>query len=263
MITVGVDLAADPKRTAVAVIEWTGRDARVVEVVPMANDPEIVRLATRAEKTGIDCPLGWPDDFVTFVNAHHRGRVPHTDVGPEIREPLRFRETDRRLAAANLGRPLSVSSDMIGVCAMRAAGLLAAMAQEGIHVDRSGVTGRVVETYPAVAIKQWHLAQGGNPSERRYKGTAQSAVLGAMVDELKRGLRQLKLGQYEDSCRSSDHVFDAVICAMVARATMQFQCTQQIPRGLVQRARREGWIAVPTCRLEDLLASPTFSPSAR
>jgi predicted nuclease with RNAse H fold len=261
VITVGVDLAADPKRTAVAMVEWTGRDARLLKVIPMASDSDIVGLAVQADKTGIDCPLGWPDDFVEFVNAHHKGRVPHTDVGPTIREPLRFRETDRRIAAAKLGRPLSVSSDMIGVCAMRAAGLLAAMAKEGVAVDRSGVTGGVVETYPAVAIRQWHLAQGDNPSQRRYKGVAQSAVLGAMVDELKRGLRQLKLGGHEAACRASDHAFDALICAMVARATLQNRGTEQNPRRLIQRARREGWIAVPTCRLEDLLAPPTFESS--
>jgi hypothetical protein len=49
------------------------------------------------------------------------------------------------------------------------------------------------------------------------------------------------------------------MCALVARATTQFKATVQIPRGLVQRARREGWIAVPTCRLQELLAPPEYT----
>jgi hypothetical protein len=161
------------------------------------------------------------------------------------------------LVEEGLGRPLSVSSDLIGVCAMRAAGLLAAMTKAGIEVDRAGIRGGVAETYPAAAIKQWDLNQGG------YKSAAKATVLTEMVDRLKKGLPQLKLGKHEAVCRSSHDAFDALICALVARATMQYRCTGQIPRGLVQRARREGWIAVPTCRLEDLLAPLTFSPSAR
>jgi len=257
VITVGVDLAADPKRTAVAKVEWTGREARLVDLRQVADDEVIVELALQAERTGIDCPLGWPDGFVEFVNAHHRGRVPITSVGPDVRIPLRYRATDVHLVEEGLGRPLSVSSDLIGVCAMRAAGLLAAMSKAGIEVDRAGVRGGVAETYPAAAVRHWGLASGG------YKGATKTAALSEMVDRLKKGLPQLKLGKHEAACRSSHDAFDAVICALVARATMQFRGTAQIPRGLVQRARREGWIAVPTCRLQELLAPPTFSPSAR
>ena len=57
----------------------------------------------------------------------------------------------------------------------------------------------------------------------------------------------------------ADDAFDALMCALVARATTQYRCTVPIPRGLTQRARREGWIAVPSCRLQELLAPPEFS----
>jgi predicted nuclease with RNAse H fold len=253
VITVGVDLAADPKRTAVAMVEWVGRDARLIDLLTEADDDAILELALQADKTGIDCPLGWSDDFVEFVNAHHTGRVPMTTVDATARTPLRYRATDLFLIEQKLGRPLSVSSDLIGVCAMRAAGLLAAMSKNGIEVDRSGVRGGVAETYPAAAIRHWGLAQGG------YKGTANATTLSAMVTTLKRRLPQLDLVAYERACRTSDDAFDALMCALVARATTQYRCTVPIPRGLTQRARREGWIAVPTCRLQELLAPPEFS----
>lgn len=253
MITVGVDLAADPKRTAVAMVEWVDRDARLIDLLTEADDDAILELALQADKTGIDCPLGWSDDFVEFVNAHHTGRVPMTPVDATARTPLRYRATDLFLIEQKLGRPLSVSSDLIGVCAMRAAGLLAAMSKNGIEVDRSGVSGGVAETYPAAAIRHWGLAQGG------YKGTANATTLSAMVTKLKRGLPQLDLTAHEHACRTSDDAFDALMCALVARATTQYRCTVPIPRGLTQRARREGWIAVPSCRLQELLAPPEFS----
>lgn len=253
MITLGVDLAADPKRTAVAMIEWTGRKARLTEVRTTADDEAILALAMRADKTGIDCPLGWSDEFVAFVDAHHTGSAPMTTVGPDVRIPLRYRATDLFLIEQRLGRPLSVSSDLIGVCAMRAAGILAAMAKAGIIVDRSGVRGAVAETYPAAAIRHWGLVEGG------YKGAGRTTALAAMVTKLKRGLPQLDLGKHEAACRSSDDAFDAVMCALVARAATQYRGTHPIPRGLTQRARREGWIAVPTCRLQELLAPPTFA----
>lgn len=256
MITVGVDLAADPKRTAVAVVEWSGREAQLVELLTHADDEAIVKLAMDADKTGIDCPLGWSDEFVAFVNAHHAGHTSTTSVGPAARLPLRYRATDRYLIDQGLGRPLSVSTDLIGVCAMRAAGLLAAMATNGIEIDRSGVRGGVAETYPAAAVRHWQLTQGG------YKGATKAAALDAMVTTLKRRLPRLDLGQHDKVCRTSDDAFDAVICALVARATTQYRCTVPIPRGLVQRARREGWIAVPACRLQELIAPPAFERAA-
>lgn len=257
MITVGVDLAAEPKRTAVAMLEWDHEGVRLVELLTTADDEQILELAVQADKTGIDCPLGWSDDFVAFVNEHHAGNVASTPVDAAARVPLRYRATDLFLIEQKLGRPLSVSSDLIAVPAMRAAGLLAAMARAGIEVDRAGVTGGVAETYPALAIRHWKLDGG------KYKGAGNEGGLSAMADKLRRGFRgQLDLGEHRAAVRRSDDAFDALMCALVARATMVYRGTAQIPRGLVQRARREGWIAVPTCRLDELIAPVEYDPSA-
>ncbi|HVY11731.1 MAG TPA: DUF429 domain-containing protein [Mycobacteriales bacterium] len=252
MITAGVDLAAEAKRTAVAVVQWSGRDAWLTDLVVGADDEVLLEAAGVADKVGIDCPLGWSDEFVEFVNAHHTGRVDQMPVDSAMRVPLRYRATDLFLIEQQLGRPLSVSSDLIGVCAMRAAGLLAAMTKAGLEVDRSGVSGRVAETYPAAAVRQWELADGS------YKGTTKTAALGAMVDRLKHGLPQLDLGEHEALCRKSDDAFDALMCALVARAITQYRCTIPIPRGLALRAQREGWIHVPNCHLFELLAPAAF-----
>lgn len=75
MLTVGVDLAAEPAGTAVATIEWSSGAAAVREVVVGAADEVLLDRIGRADKAGIDCPLGWPAAFVEFVRAHHEGHV--------------------------------------------------------------------------------------------------------------------------------------------------------------------------------------------
>ncbi|HEX3900979.1 MAG TPA: DUF429 domain-containing protein [Mycobacteriales bacterium] len=256
MITVGVDLSAEPKRTAVAMLEWDADGVRLVELLTSADDDQILGLALQADKTGIDCPLGWSDDFVAFVNEHHVGNVLATPVDSIARLPLRYRATDLFLIEQKLGRPLSVSSDLIAIPAMRAAGLLASLARAGIEVNRAGVTGGVAETYPAAAIRHWKLDAG------KYKGMENTETLSAMADKLRRGFRgRLDFGEHRSTVRRSDDAFDAVMCALVARATLVYRGTAQIPQGLIQRARREGWIAVPTCRLDELIAHVEYDPS--
>lgn len=45
MLTIGIDLAAEPKGTAVAQIDWSQGNARLIELAVGLNDQEIVSLA--------------------------------------------------------------------------------------------------------------------------------------------------------------------------------------------------------------------------
>lgn len=64
-----------PERTALASIEWAGTRAIVRDIVCPAGDEVILEVIGQAGKTGIDCPLGWPDAFADFVAAHRSGHV--------------------------------------------------------------------------------------------------------------------------------------------------------------------------------------------
>lgn len=144
MITVGVDLAAEPRNTAVAVLEWAAGRGAVRALRVGADDARIVELCAGADKIGVDCPLGWPRAFVEFVTRHQAGApLPPADTIP-ARRVLAYRRTDLWVAEQHGLRPLSVAADRIGHAALRCAGLLARLG-EG---DRSGF-GRVVEVYPA------------------------------------------------------------------------------------------------------------------
>src|ERR1035438_7582798 len=95
-MTAGLDLAAMPERSALASIEWAGPRAVIRDVVCPADDDDILKVIGQADKTGIDCPLGWPDAFVGFVVAHQSAHVPPPPdgLGTGWRRPLTMRRTD-------------------------------------------------------------------------------------------------------------------------------------------------------------------------
>jgi predicted nuclease with RNAse H fold len=247
MLTVGVDLAAEPERTAVAWIEWSSGRARIREVTSGADDSTIVAAIAEARKAGIDCPLGWPDEFVAFVAAHRAGHVtvPAGVAGREWRRGLTLRLTDRVVQAETGLTPLSVAADRIGHVALRCAGLLAQLARQGQAVDRSG-TGTVVEVYPAASLKTW-----GFDRHRGYKRPGDTEALGHLVDQLLDAAPWLDLRGAESLCRRSHDAADAVVAALTARAASQNLAS--VPAvGQESAARTEGWIAVPTAPLSQL-----------
>jgi hypothetical protein len=260
---VGIDLASTPERTGVALLTVRGlpgdRRARASIVEPdfVADDAHLISLITGDDVVGLDAPLGWPDDFVAAIAAHHafRSWPVVNDVAAPPRESLRLRRTDRRVRDLKLGStPLSVSSDFIGVVAMRAA--LLQSAWWGGCEPRDG-TGRLIETYPAAALRQWgFLAKRGvrykgGPKDSREREVEQRRAMISAIRE--KGASWLNVD--DDLCAGalkSDHIFDALICAVVAlAATAKLTAFPLTP---VDRdaARREGWIHVPTGAFDDL-----------
>lgn len=246
MQTAGVDLAADPAGTAVACLAWSAAGATLQRLEVPADDDVIIDVAGAAAKIGVDCPLGWPDDFVAFVSAHRDGVVPiPAGVEPkQWRRRLAWRHTDEVTRQLTGLVPLSVSADRIGHTAMRCAALQTRLAAEGVSIDRSGA-GAVVEVYPAASLKVWGLPWRG------YKTTKNQAVLDTVVDRLLQAAPWLDLGEHEALCRRSDHALDAVVAALSARAAVRDQVCRPND-GELPAARTEGWIAIPTGPLAGL-----------
>lgn len=244
MRTLGVDLSADPANTGACQIDWS--TATVSLLGPPATDEVLVAAAVTSDMTAIDVPLGWPDDFVDAVVAHHHAKAwPPASVTPPLdRLPLRYRLTDRVVMAGG-GRPLSVSSDLIGVAAMRGARLQHLLVAARVPVDRSGVTGRVVEAYPAAALRTWGLASS------RYKGHLNTAACRSLALDL--AARSGRLGGAAASALEGcdDNGLDAFVCALVARAALAGMTTRPSDDQL-DVARREGWIHVPTAGVAEI-----------
>lgn len=237
--TAGVDLSAEDAKTCFARVAWSKGAALVVDLQQRVSNVDIIDAAPGLSKLGIDCPFGWPSPFVDFVVAHGRGELVPPDGQPlEWRRRLANRTTDLALRAETGLVPLSVSADRIAHVAMRCAALLAELVTAGVSVDRSGLTGTVVEVYPSASLFRWGLGHRG------YKSAARSTKLNELVDQLLRIAPWLSLGPYDAACRASDDAFDAVIAAMSARAAAIGQ-TLRPTAEQASSARREGWIALP------------------
>lgn len=240
MLTLGIDFAADPTRTAACWIRWVGGKAEAYEAACGANDDALVAAFTKADKVGIDAPFGWPDAFVEAVVDHQERRAWPLPADDRKREVVRFRHTDIEVHRLTGRWPLSVSSDRIAIATMRLAGLLTMLEQRGETVARDG-SGRLVEVYPAAALRIWKFDSQG------YKRKENRDVRCGLLEAIRaRTENWLTLPDaVSQACEDSDDVFDALIAGLVARAKAMELC-EPIPDGARGQAQREGWIALPT-----------------
>ena len=226
-------------------MQWSAGAARLFSVRLGVGDGDLLDLVRGATRTGIDCPLGWPVAFMDFLDRQRRGAIDLDEVDsvPD-RAEIVYRRTDL-VCLAGGDRPLSVAADRIAHPALRAAGLLAALAGGGVDVDRAG-RGAVVETYPAAALRHWGL-----PS-RAYKRAVNEPARRDLVDALLRTVPWLAVSDDDRAVLiRSDDALDAVVCALVARAALLGAVSRPSPED-AEIAAVEGWIAVPTGELSEL-----------
>ena len=249
MRALGIDLAAEAATTGVVVLDPTSPGRwQATEPDGQADDDRLVRAADGVDVIGVDAPLGWPVAFVEAVTAHHRfGPWP----GTADRSTLTHRETDRAVQRLGIRRPLSVSADRLGSVAMRCALLQRRWADEvwAEPAARDG-SGRLVETYPAAAFAAWQIEC------RRYKDRLRPADASRVREQIVEAVGAavapwLDLAPVRSRCIASDHVLDALVCALVAVAS-KAAATHQAPEAERQIAAVEGWIHVPSSPLARL-----------
>ncbi len=236
MITLGIDLSSQPKGTAACQITWPSKGpAQVSEPFVSCDDLRLDELIQQSQVIGIDAPLGWPQAFTAAVRGWEYDQWTN-----ELRDELRFRETDRAVSRFFTSldvtlSPLSVSTDRISLPAMRAMALL----KRHRVTDKSG-DGRFYEVYPAGSLKCWGLLRKG------YKGGKADAL--KHRQELLANLRQkLPVITISDDYAKSDHAFDALIAAFTARAAAVGR-TRGPDHPQQGAASVEGWIHLPEAR---------------
>lgn len=245
MLTAGVDLAAEPKTTAMAIIEWTASGAKLISLQLGVTDNLIVEASANTVKLGIDCALGWPIEFVEFVKNHSNldSLDLAVDGGMDFRRRLSYRETDRVVRLKTGRWPLSVSTDRLGLTAMRAAGLLGRLQSSGIQIDRSG-SGAVVEVYPGAALRLWAFETRG------YRASAE--IRETLLTDIQVSAPWLDVSEFSSLMIRSCDAFDAVVAALATRAASLGFYDAPTASQLGQ-AKIEGWIALPNRPLEALI----------
>jgi predicted nuclease with RNAse H fold len=245
MLIAGVDLAAEPQGTALAVIEWSPDSAKIIDLQLGVTDEPIVQVSSQVTKLGIDCALGWPQEFVNFMTQQADVNLSGHDFdgGMDWRRTLAYRETDRNVREQTGRWPLSVSTDRLGLTAMRCAGLLSRLKAEGVEIDRSG-TGLVAEVYPGASLRLWGFDTKG------YRASME--IRANLLDEIQDSVFWLNLGGYAEKLVASCDAFDAFIAALTTRAVALGNVNMPNVHQLEQ-ARVEGWINLPNCSLQSLI----------
>jgi hypothetical protein len=265
----GIDLAAQPEKTAACLLAWPGRGRPEILTLVRGRSDDGSPLSDKwlsatacglrqehpgeVTKVGIDDPFGWPVPFLDALAGHRRG--PNWPL--PIEEPtteLRFRETDKVVHDLPYVRrsPLSVSSDRIAIPAMRCAALLAHIAghTDARQVARDG-SGLCCEVYPDPALRFWteegEAALAGASYKRAENSKARVALLEALLAALPIDDPAGRLALVE---REDDYL-DALLCALVARAA-ELGLTRPPDVGQLDLALVEGWIHVPSSPLAAL-----------
>ena len=232
-------------------IEWDQRGSGYVHCPGnQFDDMGLLHQMTRPDyvtKVAIDAPFGWPQAFVESILAYQHGSFwPDPPGSSANQQALRLRATDLTVREVTKLKPLSVSTDRIGVVAMRCARLLAATQTElDVPVDRSG-EGRFLEVYPAATLLQWDLSTQLSDDPGSYKGPEARAR--ARREWIIESLRRATAGWLEIGektrvvCVDSDHCLDALIASLTARAAER---DALLPIGDLEAAQIEGWIRLP------------------
>jgi hypothetical protein len=238
-VTLGIDLSAQPRETACCIVEWGPSSARIAHLDAGFDNAALLALIERWQptKVAIDSPFGWPLEFTRTIAAFTEfGSWPDTDD----RRPLLFRTTDLVVKDLTGTDPLSVSSNLLAICAMRCAGFLTRLTQDS-PLDRTG-SGLVVEVYPAAALRQWGLDPRGYKGTKPEKHEKRKALVALFADATANWLR-LDAPTIE-RLGSSDHLLDALISAVIGRAA-EAGLTLPIRPDQAEPALAEGWIHLP------------------
>jgi hypothetical protein len=142
VVTLGIDMSSQPAGTAACAITWEAGRAVAATPCLSCDDGRLTELIADSGAVGIDAPFGWPADFTAAVAVWN-----HIEWNNDLRDRLRFRAADRLVRAVTGRWPLSVSSDLIPLPAMRTSALLL---RYGV-TNRSGDGKFFVRTRPASA----------------------------------------------------------------------------------------------------------------
>ncbi len=295
MVTLGVDLASQPKDTAVCLIRWADKSAQVTKLssekdledghgLTQLCGPEYRVNGRRINTIGIDAPFGWPTCFITAVVGFSMSKTwpsdddqdcecgwhRSSDQFGETRFPhLRYRRTDevveREMVAMWAGMREAAGSCAgrrvrpLSVSSDRIAAPAMRAARLLVRASKSETVDRSGKCGRFVEVYPAAALAIWELPSTGYKGTEQRHVSARkkMMEKLE-GRTGLSVSRdHRELCWKSDDALDALVAALVARVAGTRRC-EPIPKEDRELARREGWIALPKKQsLDQLVKSST------
>lgn len=260
MKTLGIDIASQARDTALAAIEWpeTGSPRLIafseLEESQFTDDrlTEVLRSHDWG-RVAIDVPFGWPSGLLDLLGRWRRGEV--VDFPAERRKgrsETLYRRTDLVTWDRTGVKPIPVGVENLAWVSLRAFHVLS---QADLHRDRVGLRSPVLETYPKAALKCWpemplESTKSGDSAPR-----ARAEALARLVETVALRIDDVDRGKLVEETK--DHRFDALVCALVARAAMVGR-TQLPVKADADAADQEGWIHLPSEGSLTTLARPRY-----
>ncbi|MGM0556166.1 MAG: DUF429 domain-containing protein [Myxococcota bacterium] len=260
----GIDWATSKaRRYAVRLaVSDQGESLELLDVWDKLSEDDVHEICSdrTLDSVGVDVAFGWPREFCGFVSDWRPGVADAVDAVEAGR--FMFRRTDRLVSELGLGRPLSVSTNLLGRSAQSWTHYF--LVEEGPDRAQIDVLGgarsqsddppRLVEVYPKatlnamLAADESAAALGLDAYDRRDAESRQALLEGL---ERAAGLRGIEPADFA----SNEHRVDALLAAL-ATAIYASACrsdTEKFRGWTVRRpdeheesdARREGWIFVP------------------
>jgi len=259
-VTLGIDFSADVAKTIACEVDWTEHHVRFHKKV---DDQRIRSWAEGREHNtiAIDVPFGWPERFLKVTARHRLLSRAEIKIGSyeTISEQLRYRKTDEFVRSETGRTPLSVSASFLGCAALRFALIQADLSLDGYGIDRTGLSGKFVEVYPAAALDIWW----SKTPVKRDKEEYARKIFKWLEEKLGGSLRSaIRRAAQKEALESSDDAADALICALMARAVQLsrppenrrlVRCPDEYwdkHPGTKEATEREGWIWLPAGRLD-------------
>ena len=256
-VTLGIDLASD---TGICEIEWGSKSAIItrleVQSIKTKNGWDIVKQAVveAHEKgwwVGIDAPFGFPEAFGQSVEAL-RDPTGKTSGSPHASDRVQ-RETEKITKDASGKQPSSTVTNRITGHVINCDDLRYEVIGRARNLDdgRLGCTTGIVEVYPAAALKIWEAPVGNYKANQvDLCGLVKWLFKSAPWLQLSSHIGVLELLRMLMILASKDDVFDALICALIARlASLRGGPTcpyhHTFTPAQMDLFRSEGWIHLP------------------
>lgn len=255
-ITLGIDLSVADENTAACAIRWEAGSGVITKLDSTWSNDELRELIAEADWTGIDTPFSWPVRFREALSEH----------GVDGGWPTDYRSLDYQLRTTDLFakkiacRPLSVSTNLLGVTAMRCARLLQEIGEQ--RGKRLSLTGedQIVEIYPAASLTAWGGTAAGFNTKGYKNGPgaveARAQLVLSLLMETDPWLDFTP--ECQQNCIGSDDVLDALIAALTTRAAQLGMTWKPETDHQRKLAAIEGWIHVPQPGTLALLGGSTI-----